>query len=520
MQVEQFLEKSAARFPDKVAVVSGSRRITYEELDRLANRLANALIQGGVRCGDRVAVCMENCIEAAVSIFGILKAGAVFVMLDHTIKSQRFEYILNDCGAVTLVLAGKKFPEVREALDSVPCLRTVYLEGAAPALSPMRYQRLHSLESVLGEAIFDGGPPAKKCIDLDLAALIYTSGTTGRPKGVMLTHLNMFSASESVISYLQNTSDDVFLNALRLSYSYGLYQVLTSFLVGARIVLERSLAYPYLLLNRIEEERVTAFPLVPMIAALLLQYDFGKHDLSSLRYVTSAGAPLPQQHVKKLRDQLPNVKIFIMYGQTECKRISYLPPDQIDIRPGSVGIAIPNEKLLIVDEFGFPVGPGVVGELIVRGSHVMKGYWGLPEESRRTLRPSALDGDIFLHTGDLFKMDDEGYLYFVSRRDDIIKTRGEKVSPKEIEDVIYSLEGVLEVAVLGTEDETLGQCIKAVVALDDGVSISAQEIRRHCMKHLEDFKVPRYIEFRTSLPKTDRGKIDRVQLQAARETTF
>src|SRR5208282_4007316 len=201
-----------------------------------------------------------------------------------------------------------------------------------------------------------------------------------------------------------------------------------------------------------------------------------------------------------------------MYGQTECKRISYLPPEQLDSRPNSVGIAIPNEEVFIVDEAGHPVGPGVVGELVVRGPHVMQGYWGLPEETARALRPGPVRGERVLYTGDLFTMDEEGYLYFVARKDDIIKTRGEKVSPREIEDVLSAIEGLLEVAVVGVPDDVFGHSIKAVVTLRDGFSISAQEIQRHCAMHLEDFKVPRYVEFRTSLPKTDRGKIDRREI--------
>ena len=328
----------------------------------------------------------------------------------------------------------------------------------------------------------------------------------------------MFSASDAVISYLENNSEDVILNVLRLSYSYGLYQVLTSFLVGGTVLLERSVNYPFLLFEKIKKEKVTAFPMVPTIAAMLLQYDLRQYDFSSLRYITTAGAALPQHHARKLRELLPHVKIFIMYGQTECKRITYLPPEQIDIRPNSVGIAIPNEELYIIDEDGRRVGPGVVGELVVRGSHVTKGYWGLPKESERSLQPGPVPGEKVLHTGDLFKMDEEGYFYFVSRRDDIIKTRGEKVSPKEIEEVLHTMEGVAEAAVVAIPDEVLGQAIKAVVTLREGAQLSKQEILRHCGKYLEDFKIPQQVEFRAALPKTPNGKIDRKELWSPTET--
>jgi len=513
LQIEQFLERSAVRFPDKTALVCGTERLTYAEISQMANRLANALIARGVRRGDRVAVCLDSCSEAVISIFAILKAGAIFTVLDHTIKSDGLRHIVNDCSATSLVISADKLRDVEVALEQAPCLGSVCVAGVSADLPEHQRLRFFSFDQTIKGSEFGADAPRKQCMDSDLAALIYTSGTTGRPKGVMLTHLNMFAASESVISYLENDPSDVILNVLRLSYSYGLYQVLTGFSVGGTVILERSLAYPYLLLDLIKRERVTAFPLVPTIAAMLLQFDLNRHDLSSLRYITSAGAALPVSHAQLLRKWLPRARLFIMYGQTECKRISYLPPEQLDSRPNSVGIAIPNEEVFIVDEAGHPVGPGVVGELVVRGPHVMQGYWGLPEETARALRPGPVRGERVLYTGDLFTMDEEGYLYFVARKDDIIKTRGEKVSPREIEDVLSAIEGLLEVAVVGVPDDVFGHSIKAVVTLRDGFSISAQEIQRHCAMHLEDFKVPRYVEFRTSLPKTDRGKIDRREIR-------
>ena len=518
MQVEEFLERSARHFPEKTALVCGSQRFSYAEVDRLSNRFAHALIRCGVRRGDRVAVCLDNCSEAVFAIFAILKAGAVFVMVDHTTKSERLHYILNDCQANTLVLPSDKLESFQELLEHTSHLRTVFIANLKGSLPAGRSRCFISVSEVLETESFGDAAPAKQCIDADLAALIYTSGTTGHPKGVMLTHLNMFSASNSVISYLENNSEDVILNVLRLSYSYGLYQVLTGFHVGGTVILERSVNYPFLLFEKIKKEKVTAFPMVPTIAAMLLQYDLRQHDLSSLRYITTAGAALPQHHARKLRELLPHVKIFIMYGQTECKRISYLPPEQIDIRPNSVGVAIPNEELYVIAEDGRRVGPGVVGELVVRGSHVMKGYWGLPKESERALRPGPVPGEKVLYTGDLFKMDEEGYFYFVSRKDDIIKTRGEKVSPKEIEEVLHAVDGVAEAAVVAIPDEVLGQAIKAVVTLREGAQLTKQEIFRHCAKHLEDFKIPQQVEFRAALPKTPNGKIDRKELRSPVET--
>ena len=256
---------------------------------------------------------------------------------------------------------------------------------------------------------------------------------------------------------------------------------------------------------------MTGFPIVPTISALLLQIDLTKYDLSALRYITNTAAALPTTHILGLRARLPQVKIFSMYGLTECKRVSYLPPEQIDRRPTSVGRGMPNEEVYIVDEQGHRLASGT-GELVIRGSNVMKGYWELPEETARMLRPGPLPGERLLFSGDLFRMDEEGYLYFVGRKDDIIKTRGEKVSPREVENVIYELPDVVEAAVVGVPDAVLGQAIKAVVTLRDAASLNEQDVLRHCANRLENFMVPKHVEFRAVMPKTSTGKIDKKTL--------
>ena len=330
----------------------------------------------------------------------------------------------------------------------------------------------------------------------------------------MCTHLNMVSASTSITQYLENVPEDIIINVLPLSFDYGLYQVLMAFQVGATLVLERGFAYPAAILNRIEEERVTGLPGVPTIFAMLLQMDLSRWDLTSLRYLTNTAAALPVTHIQQLRKAFPQAKLYSMYGLTECKRVSYLPPEELDRRPGSVGIAIPNTEVWIEDEEGRRVWPGEVGELVVRGSHVMQGYWELPEETARTFRPGRYPGERLLYTGDLFTMDEEGFLYFVSRKDDTIKSRGEKVSPKEVEDVLYRLDGVIEAAVVGVPDPLLGQAIKAYVLIKDGAGLTERQVLRHCAAHLEDFMVPKYVEFCDSLPKTPSGKISRRSLRA------
>ena len=284
---------------------------------------------------------------------------------------------------------------------------------------------------------------------------------------------------------------------------------------GGTVVLEPSFAYPHAVLSKLIEEQATGFPLVPTMSSLLLQMDLGKYDLSCLRYITSAGAALPVEHIERLRGLLPHVRIYPMYGQTECARVTYLAPEQLDRRPTSVGRGMPNQETAVVDEEGRPVGPDVVGELVVRGSHVMKGYWDMPEATREKLRPGPFGDEPVLFTGDLFRTDDEGYLYFVGRKDDIIKSRGEKVAPKEVEDALYRHPCVAEAAVVGVPDALLGEAVKAFVTLAPGEVASERELLRHCAMHLEDFMVPQYFEFRDSLPKTDNGKIQKRELQGA-----
>jgi amino acid adenylation domain-containing protein len=518
LQLEEFLEESARRLGGKTALVAGDRRLTYDDIERQANRLAHCLIASGVARGDRVMVYMENSVEAVLAVFAILKAGAVFVMINPTTKAEKFSYILNHCRAFALISDAAKFDSVRH-VTSGTSLKAVFLSDAAGVAERQNGQSILHLERILTDDNISPEPPQKRAIDADIAALVYTSGSTGRPKGVMITHLNAISAARSIIAYLENTESDIVLNVLPLSFGYGLYQVFMMFKVGGTVVLERSFGYLASTLDRMVREKVTGFPMIPTISAVLLQMDLSRWDFSQLRYLTNAGAAMPLEHIEKLRKLLPQVKIFSMYGQTECTRVTYLPTDQIDIRPASVGRGMPNQEHYIIDEAGRRVGPGVVGELVVRGSHVMKGYWEMPEETDKALHPGRFPWEKVLHTGDLFKMDEEGYLYFVGRKDDIIKTRGEKVSPREVEDVIYTLPGVAQVAVIGVPDVVLGSVVKAVIVPRPGAELTQQDVLRHCASRLDDYMVPKLVEFRAEMPTTGSGKIAKLVLaEQARES--
>ena len=512
MLVHHFLEHSAKRYKGKTALVAGDLRLTYSELNQAADRLARFLVNIGVQRQDRVSICLDNTIEAVIAIFGVLKAGAIFVFLNPTIKTPKLKYILADSGAVALITHSGKQATVIDAAGHVPCLENIVwcgkpVQSEIQAGTPIKF---HSWQDVL-----DHNPPCAlpRMVDVDLATIIYTSGSTGQPKGVISAHYNMVAAARSITAYLKNDPNDIILNVLPLSFDYGLYQILMAALFGGTVILEKSFMFPYQVLENIQKEKVTGFPIVPTMAALLLQLDLLRFDLSCLRYISNTAAALPVAHIHKLQKLLPQVQIYSMYGLTECKRVSYLPPEYLSLKPTSVGIPIPNEEVLIVDEAGQEVGPGEIGELVVRGANVMQGYWNSPEETAQTFRPGRYPGETLLYSGDWFKRDEEGFLYFVGRRDDMIKTKGERVSPKEIENMICNLEGVSEAAVIGVGDDILGMAIKAFIVTNSHLAPNADDVRRYCTKNLEPFMVPKYIQFIPSLPKNERGKIDKRSLE-------
>lgn len=508
--IDNFLENSAERFPDQEALICGEKRLTYSQIDLMTNSLANALLEEGVKRGDRVAIFMDNSVEAVISIFASLKASAAFVVINHSTKTARLEHILNNCKARILLADESKINTLRNI--KCPHLVSIILSG----LNNNELSSISFNEIVKNE---QDKRIKSKCIDVDLASIIYTSGSTGNPKGVMLSHLNVVSAAHSITTYLQSNEKDIIINMLPLSFDYGLYQILLSFKVGGKIILEKPSCFPYQLFDTMHKERVTGLPGLPAIFSMLFMLK-SKFNLNTLRYITNTAMALPASHIRKLKKLFPQAKIYSMYGLTECKRVSFLPPDEIEKRPDSVGKAMPNEEVYIVNDNGEKLGPGEIGELVVRGSNVMLGYWEMPEETSRCLRPGRYPGERVLYTGDLFKMDREGYLYFIGRKDEIIKCRGEKVSPKEIENVLYNLSSVREAAVVGIPDEIWGHSIKAYVVVDNNIEITEEKILNHCSQHLENVKIPKYIELRASLPKIPSGKVDKNQLMMTNINDF
>lgn len=514
MLLHHTFEQTAARYPSKIALIARQKAYTYGALLDMTQRLAQTLRARGVARGDRVAVFLDNGVEAVVSFYACLKIGAVAMPINPLTKYQKLAYIFRDATPTGFIADTHLRPAYLPVLAETDSLRACVLCGDyAPKDGADRDPRVVSMREALAKPARDTGDGAT--IDQDLAAIIYTSGSTGEPKGVMLSHLNMVSAQSSVSEYLGLTADDVIMCALPLAFDYGLYQVLMAFKVGARILIERTFAFPAKILAVMEAEQATVFPGVPTMFNTLLAMDsLARYDLRSLRLVTNTAAALSETHIQKIRAAFPQAELFSMYGLTECKRVTFLPPAELARRPTSVGRGMPNEEVYLVDESGKRLPPGSTGELVIRGSHVMRGYWNKPKETAERLKPGELAGEMVLHSGDIFHMDYDGFLYFVGRSDDIIKSRGEKVSPKEVENVLYALAGVREAAVIGVADELLGQAVKAYVVLQPGCHYTERDVIKHCAASLENFMAPKYVEFVAELPKTDTGKIRKAGLNA------
>ena len=505
------LRASAARSADRTAVVYGDRRLTYAELDRAVDGFAAGLRQLGVRRGDRVAVVLANGVETAIAIYGALRAGAAFTPLNATAKEEKLAYLLEHSGSKVAVCDARNAHLVRERRPA-----------RAGAAAHRRRRRSHRRHAVARGARRDAGRRAGVPIRRRWTSTWRRSSTRrARPacrRASRSCTATWASSSDSIIEYLGLRGEDRILCVLPLSHTYGLYHLIMAMRVGATIVLERGVTFPGRVVQAIVDEEITVLPGVPTVWQVLINLDgLAERDLPHLRLLTNAGAALSVARVAAVRKVFNNAVLFSMYGQTECKRVCYLPPEQLDIRPGSVGVAIPGTEVWIEDEHGEPVPTGEVGELIIRGDHVMQGYWKDADATAKKLKPGHWPGDRVLRSGDLFRQDEEGFLYFVGRSDDIIKSRGEKVAPKEVEEVLYLYEGVREAAVVGVEDDLLGQAIVAHVSAEDGVELDPKILRRHCAERLEDFMVPGKVVVHDDLPKNDNGKLDKLALAAMRD---
>lgn len=486
-----------------IALVVEGKPHSYGALLQAATCMAGTLQARGVGRGDRVAIYLDNSWACVVAIYATWIAGGVVLVINPQTKADKLGFILDDSAATVLVSDGHIAHVFLPLLGGARLPGGVICSGELP-----KHEAVTAFDAAAGADAPASVDPGT--IPLDLAALIYTSGSTGTPKGVMQTHQSMTFALESLISYLRLAPNERILCALPLAFDYGFYQLLMALRLGGMLVLERSFTYPALVFARMREFGVTVFPGVPTMFAMLL----AAHRSEPLRFddvtrVTNTAAALPDEVSARLREVFPHALLYKMYGLTECKRVSYLEPELADARPGSVGKAIPGTEVYLLAADGTPTPTGEVGVLHVRGPHVMLGYWNRPDLSAQMLRPGRWPGERVLCTHDLFRMDEEGLLYFVGRSDDIIKTRGEKVSPVEVENAMHAIEGIAEVAVVGVDDELLGQAIRAYVVLHPEAVLSAGQIRAQCLQRLESFMVPQQVVFRTVLPKTSSGKVSK-----------
>jgi acyl-CoA synthetase (AMP-forming)/AMP-acid ligase II len=479
--LDRRLADAASRHPAREALVSAGERWSFERLERSVRAGAARLRGMGIRRGDRVAVLCEPGPAAVAAIYAVLRAGAVVVPVAPAATPRRRDAILRDA-TPRLLLTDRPAPPA-----GVPALAAGALTAGDAGERPL-------------EASAAGGG--------DLAALVYTSGSAGVPKGVMLTHGNLLFCSAAIAGYLGVGPADTILSVLPLSYSYGLSQLLVAVEAGARLVLEPGFAFPGRCVELLVEEEVTGLPGIPTFFALLLGLrGIDSREYPHLRFLTNAGAALPPSLLGRLRRAFPGAAVFSMYGQTECVRATYLDPAELDRRPGSVGRALDGTTAWVAREDGTRASPGEVGELVVQGPHVMAGYWPPRPGRRRDPVPT-------LATGDLFTADDDGFLYFRGRRDDVVKSRGEKVSPAEVEDALLRLEGVREAVVWAEPDELLGHVLEAHVAVPAPGGPGPREVLDHCRRLLEGPKIPQRVAIHRELPRTDSGKVDRLSLRS------
>ncbi len=485
--------------PDKTAVVVADREVSYRELNERVNGVANALHAAGIGPGERVVLLLDSGVDYVAALHAVWRLSAVVVPLGPQTKAAKLAHVLADTGARALLTQASLAAAWTVAVGAQPQPPLVWARGDTPA---------EPWPQPATQASAHAGPAHAG----DLATLISTSGTTGVPKGVMLSHANMLAAWRAVQAYLHLRPDDVIGLTLPPTFSYGLYHVLMGLGIGATLVLENSAAFPMRLLQRLAAQRVTVFPGVPTLWASLLALDLAAHDLSALRLITNAAAALPAAHTAQLRERLPHARLLLMYGLTECMRASYLPHEEVDTRPESVGRGIPHQEHWLEDESGQRLPHGSTGELVVCGAHVSAGYWNAPAGQPSRLSPGPRPGENTLRTGDVFRSDADGWLTCVGRTDDMFKSRGEKVYPLEVEHAICELPGVREAAVTSTPDERLGLAVKAFVRLHEGATLSEREIIRHCLARLESWMAPKTVAFVDELPLTESGKLRRRDL--------
>lgn len=511
--IHQFIAGQAEVTPAATAMLFKDQAFTYAQLQAGVSAAADGLLALGIKPGERVATYLPKQPETVFGLFGAAAAGACFVPVNPLLKPRQVAYILAHCNVRVLITSSQRLGQLQGILGDCPDLACVVVVEDEPPHSATLNQ------AVMSYPAFTAGRPAgapHRRIDTDMAAILYTSGSTGNPKGVILSHRNMVAGARSVASYLGNTPRDRILAVLPLSFDAGLSQLTTAFSVGASAVLMDYLL-PRDVIRAVAHYQVTGLGAVPPLWNQLVGLDWPAAAVTSLRYITNTGGAMPVPTTRALQRALPDTKIFLMYGLTEAFRSTYLSPEQVDSRPESMGKAIPNAEILVVNQQGEECAPGVPGELVHRGALVAMGYWNDPVKTAERFRPAPGQPpeipitELAVWSGDQVVRDEEGYLYFINRKDDMIKTSGYRVSPTEVEEVAYGSGLAAGAAALGLPHDTLGQAIALVISHRPGADtgLVREQLLAHCRKELPNFMLPLAVIVRDSLPHNQNGKIDR-----------
>ena len=522
--VHHMLLESADRDPEQEALVDRYQRLEYGSAAGQVAALARGLQSLGVNRGDRIGVFLKPSVNLPIAILGISMSGAAFVPIHHGMFPDQVAHILRDSGSVGLITDDQRLEKLDQVLSTLESLEFAVEVGKTE-------NRTNRQQSKLPVYDFDefcrngSGVCREVCIEKDLAAILYTSGSTGRPKGVMLSHANVLAGAEIVANYLSITCQDRLLAALPLSFDAGLNQLTTAILAGATTVMIE-FRFGRDITQSLIREKITGLAGVPPLWSLLAQPSsgLGKQSLTSLRYITNTGGAMPQNVLGQLRQLLPGTEVFLMYGLTEAFRSTYLPPEELDRRPTSMGKAIPNTEIMVLNEHGRQCEPNEIGELVHHGPTVSLGYWGHPDLTQRVLRPHPFPqpgrtkSDLVCYSGDLVRQDEDGFLYFVGRRDNQIKSAGFRISPTEVEDVICKVAAIRQAAVVGVPDPVLGQHLVAfAVAEEQAGTLESAEIIASCANELPRHMVPKQILLMNELPMTSSGKVNYPQLRDSLE---
>lgn len=507
--IHHMLSQSAAKHPHDEALIAKNHRINYQDMAVQVASVASSLRELGINRGDRIAIFLPPDLTLPLAIFAAAQASAVFVPIHHGLFPDQVLHILNDCGAVALITDAVRLKRIENVLPKAQALKLTIVDS--PDDTP------DALETYAWDSLCNHpSSPIDQSIEKDLAAILYTSGSTGRPKGVMLSHANVMAGAEIVSDYLHLSNTDRLLAALPLSFDAGLNQLTTAVLQGATTVMI-SFRFGREIVSQLIEEKITGLAGVPSLWSLLAQPSsgLGKQTLPHLRYITNTGGAMPQTLLRQLQDQIPTTDIVLMYGLTEAFRSTYLPPEELESRPTSMGKSIPNTEILVINESGKRCAPNEIGELVHHGPTVSLGYWGHPDLTANVLRPhpdplpSHPKDALVCYSGDLVRQDEEGFLYFVGRRDNQIKSAGFRISPNEVEDVLCQVAPLRQAAVIGVPDTVLGQHLIAfAIPQENAGELNAATVLADCTAKMPRHMVPKQIYFVAELPMTSSGKVN------------